>query len=80
MDSIEELLRKVDTKMRQEREAIEADCRSQGCQCLSCGAYALMCCAEGAHLRRMKCPDDPAYSPRYRCPDFVEKEEPDNES
>ena len=78
MNSLDELLRKVDAKLRQEKEAAEADCRSLGCQCFSCGNYDFFCCSKGAHARRLKCPDDPAYCPSYRCPDFVEKEAPNN--
>lgn len=78
MDNFTELMGKLEDRMKQNTEAIEAQCRSLGCQCLSCGAYTLMCCCENSHNRRLKCPDDPAHSPNYRCPDFKPKEEPDN--
>ena len=52
----------------------ETGCAGLACQCRNCGNYSFECCL----FREIVCPEDRDYDPSYVCPDFKQKEEPDN--
>lgn len=46
-------------------------CADLPCQCGKCKSYTRGCCFD----RPICCPNDPYYNPRYKCPDFIQREE-----
>ena len=52
------------------------ECHELDCKCLRCSRRneRITCCAQHSDVY---CPDDPLFDSGYVCPDFVQKEEPD---